>query len=120
MIPLSQYVKVKNKYCICYFGPSRECLERLVAIRPSIEKELSGIEIYIACRDHFLYLAKNEPRIVEQSKLVEMKRQFGYIRELKSNFVQDPIEALLIESELKDSLNYYFSEINPQCNWKNS
>ena len=121
MIPLSQYAKVKNRYCICYFGPSREYFEHLISIRPIIEKELPGIEIYLVCRDSFLYLAENQARIMNQSKLVEMKWQFGYIRELKSNFVNDPVKAILTESQLNASLKWFFEEINPQSrNWKKS
>jgi hypothetical protein len=120
MMPLSQYAKVKDRYCICYLGPSREVVEHLIAIRPHIEKELPGIDVYLACRDKFLYLAEGVSRIIGQSKLVEKKRQFGYIRELKTQHGQNPVESLLLESELTESLDFYFTEINPQRNWKKS
>ena len=89
-------------------------MEHLIAIRPFIEKELPGVEIYLACSDGLLYLAENQNRIIGQSKLVEMKWQFGYIRELKSDFVNHPVEKLLAESQLDGCLKHFYEEINPR------
>ena len=114
MIPLSSYAKVKDNYCILCSGLRPEHLIQIIAIRPHIEAELPGLKIHIACRDNMLYLVENEERIHSQSKLVDIKKQFGYIRQLKYDIAANPIEALLMESNLKESLNYFHNEIMPQ------
>jgi hypothetical protein len=116
MIPLSTYAKVKDKYCLLCSGLKPEHLIQLVSIRPHIEAELPGLEIHIACKDSMLYLVKNEERIHAQSKLVEIKTQFAYVRQLKYDIVNNPIEAILMESSLNESLAYFHNEIFPQPN----
>jgi len=113
-MPLEQYAKVKDKYCVCYFGPSPQHLAQLVAVRPYIEAELKGIEVHIGYRNDLLYVVEKEERIVAQSKIKERKLEFGYIRELRHNPNDHPIEFFLTESNLIAALSYLKS------NWKNS
>jgi len=112
-MPLERYAKVKDKYCVCYFGPSPQYLAQLVAVRPYIETELKGLEIYIGYRDDLLYVVEKEERIVPQSKIKERKHHFGYIRDLRYNPNDHPIEFFLTESNLTLALSYLKS------NWKN-
>ena len=114
MIPLSSYAKVKDKSCILYTGPLTEYLLQLLAIRPHIETEMPAIEIHIACADRLLYVVENTERIYPASKLVEMKTHFAYIRRLTYDITTNPVEALLMESNLKKSLDYFHNEIMPQ------
>ena len=114
MIPLSSYAKVKDKYCIFYPGPLAKYIVHLLAVRPYIESELPGIEIHIACVDRLLYVAEGAERIHPQSKLVEMKTHFSYIRKLTYDLSINPVEALLMESDLKESLAYLNNEIIPK------
>jgi len=107
MIPLFRYAKIKDHYCIYYSGPSPDYLSQLIAVKSQIESELTGIYIHIVCRDDLLYLGENEERIYPQSKLEELKLKFGYIRELKYDLVNNPVEALLMESELLQSLQTF-------------
>ena len=97
-----------------YAGTCNEHLLQLIALRPYIEDELPGIILHIACRDNMFHLIKDEPRIHLQSKLVEQKRQFGYIREIRHDLSNNSIEAFLMESKLKKTLLYYYKELNPQ------
>jgi len=116
MIPLSSYAKDKDKYYIFYTCPLAKYLVQLLAIRPYIEAELPGIEIHIFCADRLLYVAENAERIHSQSKLVKRKIHFAYVRKLTYDLTTNPVEALLMESNLKESLAYFRSEIIPQPN----
>jgi len=104
MIPFAKYAEVKDKYCACYFGPNRRHLLRLVAVRPYIEEELPGIEIYIGCRDDLFYLVENEERILKESDVVKFKKEFGCLRDLRYEANSDPVECFLAESKLTASL----------------
>jgi hypothetical protein len=106
MIPFAQYAKVKDKYCVCYLGPFRQHLIRLVAIRPHIQAELPGIEIFIGCRDELFYLVKNEERIIKESEIPKLKNQFGCFRDLRYDANSDPIECFLLESDLQRTLQH--------------
>jgi len=83
----------------------------LIELRPYIENELLGLELHIACADRLYYLFKNIERIYSRSKLVENKSFFAYIRELKYEPGNNPIENLLLESNLKLSLKYFHKKI---------
>ena len=109
MIPLSQYLKVNEKYCVAYRGHSQQYVDQLIWARPYIEKELPRIQIYIACKDHLMPI--NEKRMVPESKLKIMRNKFGYIRELKYDLVTNPIEAFLMESDLLETLKLFHQQL---------
>ena len=80
MIPLPEYVKIKDNYCIAYFGFSKEYLVQLRLLRPCMEAAFPGIQIYLCSRDDLTYLFKDEPRTLNKSTLMDNKKQFAYIR----------------------------------------
>ena len=100
MISIPEYIKVKDKYCIVYFGESKEYIVQLRLLRPIIEKTFQGLQIYLACKDDYIYLLKDEPRILTASQLKENKNQFAYVREIFCNLNEHPVEQLLIESDI--------------------
>lgn len=92
MIPLSKYVRIKDKYCVAYFGTCDEYVDQLLAARPHIAKELPGIQVYIACRDEVFAKHKNQEGMLSFSQLKVEKSNFPYVRELKDrpgNIVED-------------------------------
>jgi hypothetical protein len=120
MFNLLDYLKVKDKYCIVYHGSSSEELLQLVAVRPIIEQELKGIEVYIACRDDLLsYIvdtaSDTKNKLLSTSELDV--QSFGYVRELKTDLVNNPVESFLLESKLSQSLRVFHKIAG---NWKKS
>jgi hypothetical protein len=113
MIPLERYAKVNDKFCVCYFGSSTLHLAQLAGVRPFIEQELKGLVVYIGCRDDLLYVVEKEDRIVPQSQIRQRKHEFGYIRDLRCNPNDHPVEFFLTESKLDAALMFLKS------NWKN-
>ena len=99
-VPLTHYVKVKNKYCIAYFGNCFEYLIQLALLRPLLEKTLPGISIYLACKDEALYLLQGQENILSRSVLKDKKDAFGYVREIHCDMENHPVEELLLESNL--------------------
>lgn len=100
MFTLPHYAKIKDNYCISYFGNSKEYLVQLKLLRPIVETQLPGIKVFIACKNDSMYLLKNEERILNREELQERKTDFAYIREINCDMQTHPIEELMKESNL--------------------
>lgn len=103
-VPLTNYARIKNRYCICYYGPCDEYIVQLINLRPLIEKNLPGLQIFISCKDDLDYLVKNQERIVLKSKILEEKKNFAHLRQLKCNMEEHPVYSLLEESNINLNL----------------
>lgn len=101
ILPLPRYRQVKDKYCVCYFGHCEEYITTLLAYRPIVEAELTGLQLYIGCRDD-LY---GPERTVPETAIRQMTREpwgtgFGHIRELRFNQHEHPIERFFADSKI--------------------
>jgi hypothetical protein len=96
-VPLPKYIKVKDRYCIAYYGNCDEYILQLLYLRSAIEKELPGIEIYISCKDK---LIKNQKRMIPFSQTGNIKKEIAYIKQLKCNLKSHPVLDLINESSL--------------------
>lgn len=101
-MPLPLYAKIKDRYCIGYFGQSEKTLADLKKARPLIEKELPGIQIYICCEDEMASLLSGEERIILRSQLQEKVKEIAYFRELTIS-----VTALLEESSIPYNLELF-------------
>lgn len=101
MIPLPTYAKIKDRYCVGYFGDSEDVLTDLLKARPVVERELPGISLYICCADEKAHMFKD--KVIPKSKLPEMIKEIAYFRELNGMSVAE----LLEESEIPFNLNYF-------------
>jgi len=100
-VPFPQYSKIKNRYCIAYYGPCAEYIVQLLYLRPAIEKEFPGIEIYISCRDDCIRFIDKKERIIFGSELNTRKKEVAYIRELRCDLKNHPVLQLIQESNLQ-------------------
>lgn len=98
MISFTDYSKIANNYCICYFGHADEYLVQLRLLKPLLSKEFPEINIYYGCKDEKIHILGNCERILKLSELKIRKTEFAHISEIKSNGQTHPIEDLLIES----------------------
>jgi hypothetical protein len=96
VISFTDYAKIANNYCICYFGQSDECLVQLRLIRPFLQRQFPDLNIYIGCKDDKTHYLKNCEKILKISDLKIRKSEFAYISEVKSNGQTHPIEDLLV------------------------
>jgi hypothetical protein len=101
MLPLVEYMKIKDNYCISYQGAAKDFLMLLKLLRPSMEAKFPGTQIYISCKDEYTYLFDDEPRIITRSELQERRKQFAYIRELGYKTDENPIEKFMSESGIE-------------------
>jgi hypothetical protein len=102
MIEFVKYAKIKDSYCICYFGLSDEYLIQLKLLKNIIEKNYKKIKIFIGCKDEKYSIFENKDYILKLSELKSRRFNFGYIREIKFNGRTHPIEDLILESEISD------------------
>ena len=100
MIYLPLYAKIKDRYCIGYFGPSVETLLHIKKARLIIEKALPGIEVYICCTDINHYVLKDEKRVINKSQLAN---NIAYLREITN----EPVCKLLEESNIPYDANIF-------------
>jgi hypothetical protein len=103
-----QYAKIKDNYCCLYLGNNAEYVVQLKILRPSIEKQLPGLKLYIACRDSLFYLLENEPRVIRSSEVDSFKHKFAYVREIvfkNSHPILDFMEESNLEIESIQSKN---------------
>ena len=98
MIPLHRYTKIRNRYCVAYFGQCDEYILQLMHARPFFERAFPGLELYIACRDEAFRIATGQPRIVQKSEMADRCNDFPMIRELKYNFRSHPVQEFVEES----------------------
>lgn len=100
MIPLPEYAKIKDNYCIAYYGNCKDFLVQLRLLRPFMEDKYPGVKVFISCKDEFTYLFPNEIRIITKTDLKEKRAKFGYIRELLCNLQSHPVEDFMMESDI--------------------
>jgi hypothetical protein len=81
MLGFNQFTLVKNNYCLSYYGLLPEYISQLKILRQILKKTYSGTNLFISCRDEFLYLLENEENIISNSKIHENKNSFAYHRE---------------------------------------
>ena len=100
LIPLPLYAKIKDNYCIGYFGESQEIIDDLIKARPIIEKELPGLRLYICCADE---KELKEERMFAKSELASKIKEFAYFREIVDETAMD----LLKESDIPFDPNIF-------------
>lgn len=106
-MPLSihKYLNIKNNYCVCYYGLNKEYVVQLRALRPIIENQYKGVNIYISVEDNNLYLLRGEDKIIPKSEINIKKQEVSYVREIFSSLEFHSVEKLIEESEIKIDLN---------------
>jgi hypothetical protein len=99
---LPRYREVKNKYCVCYFGPCDEYVTLLDGLRPQAEQQLPGLQVYIGCKEHLC----NGERFVSEKAAFQMVRepwgtQFGHIKEIRCDMKSHPVQQFFNDSGIK-------------------
>lgn len=99
MIGLTNYAKIKNNYCVCYFGYSDEYLVQLRLTKPYMNKAFSGLNIYIGCKDSSISFLDGMEHVLKLTDIKVRKPDFAHIAELRYDGGADhPIERFLRES----------------------
>lgn len=102
MVDFPQYARIKDSFCVCYFGHSDEYLVQLRLLRPTIERHFPGIRLHIGCRDDRAHLLEGSQNVVLQSMLRINRSLYGHVRELKYNGISHPVEDFLDEAGMTD------------------
>lgn len=97
MISFEQYVKIKDNYCIGYFGPELSYVLEIADAIPFIEKEVPGVKIFLSCRDEFCAKISDKSKVVPVSLLKSQRYEFAYVRDMKYDGKLTPAKVLLRE-----------------------
>ena len=98
MIALEQYNKIRNNYCLAYFGGSNEYLVQLRLLRPIFEQYFKGLNIYYCCSDDKIKYLRGTDRVLTLSELRERKSEFAHVKEMTYNGQSHPVLDLLEQS----------------------
>lgn len=102
MIEFSKYSKVKDRYCLCYFGSSDEYLVQLSMLKKPIEKHFPGLRLSFGCRDDKTHLFDKDADVMKISDIKVKRYDFAHIRELMFNGITHPVEDLIKDNEVTD------------------
>lgn len=94
------YSKIRNRYCVAYYGPCAEFVLQLLYLRPAIEKELPGLELYISCSDNCRNFISDNTKIIFASEINDRKKEVAYLRELRCDLKTHPVWQWIQESQL--------------------
>ncbi len=83
MIDLEHYARIKNNYCIGYFGNSDEHLIQLKLLRPCMERKFIGLNIFLGCKDVSYGYLQDCDKVIKLSEIRKRKREFAHIKELR-------------------------------------
>jgi hypothetical protein len=97
-VPLFEYISIKNKYCIGYFGSDKSLISDLLKARKVIEKDFPGLQVYIACKDEMLDLVKGVKNIILESVMSSFTGKVAYLRILEE---KGDLIKILEESNIK-------------------
>lgn len=113
----SKYCKIKNNYCICYFGSADEYLLQLKFLKPIIEQYYKGIKIFIGCIDEKISIIEKFDEKFKMSEFKLKRYDFSHIKEIKFNGRNHPIEEFLEKSEIKQFVvcNKLNEEYSTKC-----
>ena len=101
MITLPNYVKIKNNFCVAYYGNNREYLVQLSLLRPTIESSFPGLQMYIACQDDSIHVLKYEKKVFSRTELINNKNSLSYVKEISDSIDFHPVENLMVESDIE-------------------
>lgn len=77
VVPLYQYVALKDKYFIGYFGQDKKVIELLLQARNLIEKELAGLKVFLVCSDNMRRLLNGHRNIVHEINLGNYRKKIA-------------------------------------------
>jgi len=100
MIAFEDYSKIKNNYCLCYFGQCNEYLILMELLRPRIELAFPGMNFYIGCRDESIQFLQTRDKVLAVTELKLRKNEFAHIKELKYEDGIHPIQKILVDSDI--------------------
>jgi hypothetical protein len=99
MLDFEQYAKIKNKYCLCYFGHNTEYLVQLKLVRPLIERKFPNLKISLCSRDEHQSLLEKQDFPAREIKV--RRSEFAFMREITHDG-KHPVEAILEECQIPD------------------
>lgn len=95
MIEFAKYAKIKDNYCVCYFGPSDAYLLQLKLLKPIIERHFDGLKIFIGCRDEKVHILNGCEDVLKITDLKIRCHDFAHINELRFDMQTHPLEKLM-------------------------
>lgn len=113
MIGFEDYAKIKNNYCLCYFGQCNEYLVLLELLRPRIEACFPGMNFFIGCKDDCANVLNTKDKVLPLTELKARKHEFAHIKELKYESDKHPIQQILESSDVQN-IGLFAGTVEPE------
>jgi hypothetical protein len=97
MMEFSKYAKIKDHYCLCYFGACSEHLLQLRLLKPVVEAHFPGLKLHFGCRDDRAHILEGCEGVLKISELKVRRYDFAHIKEVRFNGTTHPVEDFLKE-----------------------
>jgi len=81
-IAFTHFATICNNYCMAYHGLVPEYIVQLRALRPIFKVAFPKLNLFISCRDEFMYLMGDEEGVIPLSQYRDSKHRFSYCREI--------------------------------------
>lgn len=95
--PFTQYVEIKDNYCLAYFGEDEIMLNKVFEAKEYIEKELPNLKVFVICKDLFKDKINNRSNVIFESKMGDYKGKMACFRNLEK---KEELKAILVESKI--------------------
>lgn len=96
-VPFTQYLDIKDKYCLGYFGEDKDTLVKIIEAREYIEKELQGLKVFVACKDTFKTLVHGKKNIILESHMPKYKGKMAHFCNLEK---KEDLKSLLVNAKI--------------------
>lgn len=100
-ILLPEYNRIKDNYCIAYYGHCKDLILEIKLLLPQIRQNYPEINIFISFLDQYCYFFPEEINFIPKSKMQDQKKNLAYIRELRHDYDIHPLNVFLKESDIE-------------------
>lgn len=98
---LPEYNKIKDNYCIAYYGHCRDLILEIKLLLPQMRQHYPEINIFISLLDQYSYFFQEETNFIPQSQIQNKKKNLAYTREFRRDFEVHPLYEFLKESDIE-------------------
>lgn len=98
MLPLHKYARVKDRVCVAYSGECDEYVTLLAFARTFAERQLPGINLYVACRPKLAATFGPDARVIGLDRVTADPSQFSAVREIRCDMARHPVEIFFADA----------------------
>ena len=88
----NNYLKIKDRCCIYYFGHDTKYITQLKEAYPMLESKFPELQIYLSCKDIYFSMLSGSNTLPESKFNPD---DYNYVYQILYNFKNNPVFELL-------------------------